>query len=245
MDEGRAYSFLKDIEWKLAHFIDEADTDRPWGREPKRIWTGGDASDYAYRCEYKESSPHQLRTNALYAAANKFIIGSAPDIWSKLEPTPFPCVANIPENQEMIEGGVLSFELDESKVNAVKTMSAETRGAILRYLLDRCHAIMQDPSVAYPPTEKHMDAKAKLKQEAGGPGAEAEAMSAEAAFDMLKEILFHALTPCEAPEAAQLNDERPIDAVRKRYQKSVGWLRVASVGQSRQGRVLVLSECVC
>ena len=220
MEEGRAYSFLKDVEWKLAHFIDEADTDRRWGGEPKRIWTGGDASDYEYRCEYKESSPHQLRTNALYAAANKFTIGPAPDIWSKLEPTPFPCVANIPENQEMIESGVPSFELDESKVNAIKTMSAETHGVILRYLMDRCHAILQDPGAAYPLTQKHIDAKAKLKQEAGGPGAEAEAMSPETAFDMLKEILFHTLMPCEASEAAQLNDERPIDAVRKRFQKS-------------------------
>jgi hypothetical protein len=220
MEEGRAYSFLKDVEWKLAHFIDEADMDRRWGPEPKRIWTGGDASDYEYRCEYKESSPHQLRTNALYVAANKFTIGSAPDIWSKLEPTPFPCVANIPENQGLIESGVPYFELDESKVNEIKNMSAETRGVILRYLVDRCHTILQDSDAAYPPTQKHMDAKAKLKQEAGGPGAEAEAMSPETAFDMLRELVDEWLTPCEASEAAQLNDERPIDAVRKRFQKS-------------------------
>jgi hypothetical protein len=65
-----------------------------------------------------------------------------------------------------------------------------------------------------------MDAKAKLKQEAGGPGAEAESMSPEAAFDMLRELVDEWLTPCEASEAAQLNDERPIDAVRKRFQQS-------------------------
>lgn len=45
-------------------------------------------------------------------------------------------------------------------------------------------------------------------------------MSAEIAFDMLREFAFKYLMPCEASEAAQLNDDRPIDTVRKRFQKS-------------------------
>ena len=102
---------------------------------------------------------------------NKFVIGEAGDIWSKLEPTPFPHAANILENKALFETqGHASFELDVKTLTNIKSMTNEERSIILRYLVDRVHAIIEDPSKAYPPTKLHKEAKEKLQLEAGGAG---------------------------------------------------------------------------
>jgi hypothetical protein len=179
-EPGRNYSFFKDVEWQLAHGIDEAEAKRSdstsaqsireWGATPKQMWTGSAPPKFSYKCEFKEEKSVLLRSNALYISANKFNIGAFPDIWSKVEATPFPCVGDIPENKDLIEAGVPKFEVDSGVVDSIRTMDNETRGKILRYTTNRCIAIMKDPAVAAPPTEKHRAAKAQLKEVAGGDG---------------------------------------------------------------------------
>ena len=213
MEPGRSYSELRTIETRLGHWIDEAEAQqvgaagggqlRPWGSLPKKIWAGGGATAFAYRCEYHESTTHELRTNALMISSNEFNIGSAPDIWSKLEPTPFPRVADIPENQGLIESGVPYFELDPSKGEAIKAMDSATRGKHLRYLMDRAIAIYKDPKAAYPITEAHAKAKAKLKEVAGGTRNATAMMSEADAFDELREHAGNWLAPC-LPKGASM-----------------------------------------
>lgn len=223
MEPGRNYSFMKGIESKLGHWIDEGEaqqhgaTDtnaiRPWGSLPKKIWAGGGATDFAYRVEYKQSTPHELRTNALMLSANKFNIGPAPDLWSKLEPTPFPRVANILENAKLIASGVPSFELDPSKIGGIKNMAPDTRSVVLRQMVDRATAIVNYPKAAHPPTPAHAAAKEKLKEIAGGAG-NAPVMSKEDAFADLSELAVQRLTPC----TPRVQLEPDLTARRKQFQ---------------------------
>lgn len=228
MEPGKSYSELSGSEQKLGHWVDEAEAQqigasgagqiRPWGSLPKKMWTGGGATDFAYRREYEQSQAYELRTNALMVSANVFNIGSQPDIWSKLEPTPFPRVADIPENKELIESGVPSFELDPSKVDSIKAMDSITRGKYLRYLIDRCIAIKKDPKAAHPRTPAHDEAKQKLKDVAGGVKA-ATVLSEGDAFDELRERLNEWLTPCTPTgDSMDAHMDAELAPRRKRFQ---------------------------
>ena len=229
MQPGRNYSLLKNIEWKLAHVVDEAEEedkqDRaeilPWGKILQRIWAGGAATNFSYKCEYKESTAHKLRTNALMISANKFNVGSKPDFWSKLEPIPFPRVANITENKALIESGTPSFEQDPNKGDAVKNMSDEERGIVLSVMVDRARAIIKDPKAANPPTHKHDAAKEQLREVAGGNG-KATATSEEEAYEALCEVVNLYVHPCQLKGMDDHNPNLDLIAKRKDFQVKHG-----------------------
>ena len=96
METEKSYSFLKGIENKLGIWVDEGEarqhnsTDsseiRPWGANLMKIWAGGAATDFAYKCghavavvapepeEQEEATPSSaLRQTALSRHMNAFV----------------------------------------------------------------------------------------------------------------------------------------------------------------------------
>ena len=201
MDGGKSYSFLKDIERKLAHWVDEGEhqgADRkqiPLSSNLKRIYAGGKAAKFPYRCEHEKSTVHQLRTNCCYWTANSFSVGSAPDFWSKLEVTPLPKCGNIPENQYLIDNGCPTFEIDPTLTS--DAMSKAEREKIICYLIYRMLMIKKNPSAAHPVTELHVAAKKQLMKVAGGPTVDTARMTEEDAQKQLASACQLLLKPCE------------------------------------------------
>ena len=207
MKPGRNYSFLKNCEWKLVMWVDEAESNttnserqvvqQAWSSLVKKMWPGGEGTDFCYRCEHEQSGSHRLRANALYISANKFCLGSAPDVWSKVEVSPFPQCGNITENQWLIENGCPTFEVDATLSGSNAKMDQATREKVLCYLNDRLITILKDPSEAYPVTDKHTAAKEQLKRVAGGISVGTARMTEEDAQKQLASACQLLLKPCE------------------------------------------------
>ena len=116
---------------------------------PKKIWAGGAPKHFPLKSKYKAKVPVLPRSNAVYVSAQRFNIGSDLGIWRRLEVSPYPRVANIKENQSLIEAGVPSFEMDSNYVKGASNMDREARGKHMRYLIDRAIVIDKDPNATF------------------------------------------------------------------------------------------------
>ena len=198
---GVNYSELQGIETKLAHLIDEGDkreggesqTRVGWSPDLKKIWTGGAATPFGYSLKYENHEYHELRTNALYVLANNIYIGKV-DVWSKLEVTPIPHVADISENQWFKDNNVLTFPVDSKLADF--TMPQTMRESCLFYLIKHCIEIKQDPSKAYPVTHLHLLARDKLREVADGDANTMTTLAEKDANFQVQDILHEILVPC-------------------------------------------------
>jgi hypothetical protein len=99
---------------------------RKWGDLPKKIWAGGAPSAFPVTLKHKDKALILPRSNACYVSAQRLNIGDDTGIWSRLEPSPYPRVANIKDNQSLIDAGCPSFEMDPNYVNEASNMDRET-----------------------------------------------------------------------------------------------------------------------
>ena len=136
--------------------------------------------------------------------------------WSKLEPSPFPRVANIEENQALIAAGVPSFQIDPNKDIKIEAWDDATLGKHLRYMVDRCITIISDPTKAHPPTAKHHEAKDKLKQ-VDGQAKRAKATDAAEQFARLQEHVGDWLIACQ-PKNTEAHTEVDVPTQRRKFQ---------------------------
>jgi hypothetical protein len=129
------------LEKHLGHWItdgsatkrDDSGALRKWGDLAKKIWAGGAPTRFAVTLKHKNKKLVLPRSNAAYVSAQKFNIGNDTGIWRRIECSPYPRVANIPENKSLVDAGVPSFEIDSNYTNVATNMNAETRGKHLRY----------------------------------------------------------------------------------------------------------------
>ena len=191
------------LEYHLAHWMtdgsarkrDSSEDLRKWGDIPKKIWAGGAPSHVQVMLKHKNKKSILPRSNAAYLSAQRFNIGNDCATWDRIECSPYPRVGNTPENQPLIETGTPSFVIDPNFVNEATNMDRNTRGIHMRYLVDRAVAILVNPKAAHPVTDKHLAAKDKLREVAGGVGA-GEKMSAEDAGEELADLIQDYLLPC-------------------------------------------------
>ena len=152
------------LEKSTAHWITDASATKrdsaalkQWGDLVKKLWAGGAPSAFPVTTKYKDKALVIPRSNAVYVSAQRLNIGDDVGIWRRLEPSPYPRVANIKENQSLIDMGVPSFEMDPNFIKTADNMDKEERGKHMRYLVDRAIAILKDSKAAHPPTEKHTE----------------------------------------------------------------------------------------
>ena len=160
---------IQGLEKSIGHWITDASATKrdsadlkQWGDMPKKIWAGGAPSAFPVTTKYKDKALVIPRSNACYVSSQRYNIGDDVGIWCRLEPSPYPRVARIKENQCLIDAGVESFEMDPNFIKAADNMSREERGKHMRYLADRAIAIRKNPKDAHQPTEKHAEAKELL-----------------------------------------------------------------------------------
>jgi hypothetical protein len=190
----------------IAHWITDGsatregtDTLRRWGDVVKKIWAGGSPSHFPVMLKNKNKVPLLPRSNGVYVSSQRYNIGTDDAIWSRLEVSPYPRVGNIPENAQLVEEGVPTFEIDPNYIQAATNMSELDRGRHLRYLVDRAVAISDDPKAAYPVTDAHIAPKRLLREVAGGIKDTGAGFGEIDAMDELGNLLDEVLSECEPP----------------------------------------------
>ena len=66
------------------------------------------------------SASTQYRLNAMNIASQFYHVGTDDGYWSKIEVSPFPRCAHIPENQDLIDADVPTFEMNSNFVDDMK-----------------------------------------------------------------------------------------------------------------------------
>lgn len=217
------------LEKHLCHWItdgsatrrDGSESLRKWTDLPKRIWGGGVPKHFPVMLKHKNKQSVLPRSNACYASAQTYYIGDDTAIWARLECSPYPRVANIEDNLYLIgEKGVPCFELDPNYVDKASNMTSEERSKHLRYWVDRAIAIRKNFKAAYPPTQKHHDAKRQLREVAVKPPkkGEPDIEMAEGMFDELCEVIGEVLIPCEPRDMDAHNEAIDLAAKRQKFQ---------------------------
>jgi hypothetical protein len=192
---------------------------RKWGDLPKKLWAGGAPTAFPVTLKHKDKALVMPRSNAVYVSSQRFNIGDDVGIWRRIEVSPYPRVANVKENQSLIDAGYPSFEVDPNYVMVADSMDRETRGKHMRYLVDRAIAILKDPKAANPPTVKHAEAKELLERVAGDDANVTATTTEEEAgmdLDKLMDIFVHA---CEPKGMEADNSELDVTERRKQFQK--------------------------
>ena len=85
-------------------------------------WFPGSARpNIAYQTKYRSADYRgPLRLNAMIIASQFYHVATDDGYWSKIEVSPFPRCAHIPENQDLIDADVPTFEMNSNFVDDMK-----------------------------------------------------------------------------------------------------------------------------